>query len=83
MVVLYLIFWLTNLALIKDCALNIDLDYIKDCAVLDLYIKECEFSTRVGFDSWNFSSAAGWLYVEDTMPLQVNDQVLKQDLKVM
>ena len=83
MVVLYLIFWLTNLALIKDCALNIDLDYIKDCAVLDLFVKKCNFSTYIGFDSWNFSSAAGWLNVEETMPFNVNDQVLTQDLKVM
>ena len=83
MVVLYFIIWLTNLAFFKDCALNIELNYNTDFVVLDLYIKECDFSTRVGFDSWNFSSAACRLHVEDTMPLQVNDQVLEQDLKVM
>ena len=83
MVVLYLIFWLTNLELIKDCALNFDLEYIKDVVVLDLDIKECEISTSIGFDSCNFFSAASRLSVDETMPLHVNDQVLKQDLKVM
>ena len=83
MIVLLFLIWLTNFAFFKDCALNIELIYDKDCDVIELYIKECEFSARFGFDSWNFSSAAGWLNVEDRMTFQVNDQVLKQDLKVM
>ena len=83
MIVLYLIFLVTNLELIKDCAVNIDLDFIKDCDVLDLFIKECEFSTDIGFDSCNFSSEASRLFVDETMPLYVNEEVLKQDLKVM
>ena len=83
MIVLFLIFLVTNLELIKDCVVNIDLEFIKDCEVFDRFIIECDFSTDTGFDSWNFSSEASRLFVDDTMPLHVNDEVLKQDLKVM
>ena len=83
MIVLYLIFWLTISELFKDCELNINWNKIKDCVVIDLELKECVFSARFGCYSWNFSSEACRLIVEETMPLYVNDNVLKQDLKVM
>ena len=83
MIVLYFILLLTNLELFKDCALNCDLDCITNCEVLDQFIKKCEISTCARFDSWKISSVACRLHVDDTMPLQVNDQVLDQDLKVM
>ena len=83
MILLYLIFWFTNLALLRDCVLDIDTDFDKNCVVYDLCLKECDFSTFLGFLTWNFSSAAGRLIVEETMPLNVNEEVLKQDLKVM
>ena len=83
MILLYLIFWFTNLALLRDCELNFDTDLNKNCVVYDLCFKECDFSTFFGFVTWNFSAAAGWLIVEENMPLTVNEEVLKQDLKVM
>ena len=83
MILSILIYWLTNFALIKDCDLDFDFELYMNCDVNDLLIRKCDNSTLFGFNTWNVSLSAGRPHLEETMPLTVNDEVLKQDLKVM
>ena len=68
---------------LKDCEVIYDLDLNKNCVGLDLCPNKGEYSIFVGLDTSNVSAAAGWLIEEGIMPLTINDEVLKQDLKVM
>ena len=83
MILSSLIIWLTIFAIIKDCALEFDLDIYMNCDVNDLRIRKCENSSLFGFYSWNVSLPARRPHPEETMPLAVNEEVLKQGLKVM
>ena len=83
MILSTLIFWLTISAIFKDCELEFDFDLYMNCDVNDLSLRKCDISALLGFYSWNVSLPARRPHLEETMPLTVNEEVLKQDLKVM